>query len=149
MLRGVERLLECAVEAAPGVAIGQGQLVGVFELAENFGLTQDHRVETRSDAEQVVQTLRLGDVVDFAGRGVNSAACPREKRAQSVSCLARFDLRGRIDFDPVAGGKDDGLFSDSGFLERAQGRREVRRGKSKSLAHLDRRGMVAEADDEY
>ena len=44
------------------------QVVGLLELAENFRLADDHRVEARGDFEQMVQAVRFGQGVKFVAQ---------------------------------------------------------------------------------
>ena len=65
MLGDVERALKRLVQSRTGVLVLEREFVGGLELAENFRLANDHRVETGGDFEKVVQAVRLGDGVKF------------------------------------------------------------------------------------
>ena len=53
-LAGGERVAEQPVEDRPGRALDERQLVGALDLALDLGLADDHRVEARGDAEEML-----------------------------------------------------------------------------------------------
>ena len=59
VLGDVKRALEGLVQPAAGVAVLERQVVGLLELAEDFGFAQHHRVQAAGDLEEMVHALRL------------------------------------------------------------------------------------------
>jgi hypothetical protein len=50
---------------APVCWCAKREFVGLLELAENFRLADDHRVESAGDLEKVLQAVRLGEGIKF------------------------------------------------------------------------------------
>ena len=68
MLGDVEGALERLVKPTAGMAVLEREVVGFFELAEDFRFAKHHRIQTAGDLEQVMQALRLAQT-DKARRG--------------------------------------------------------------------------------
>ena len=51
----VEGFLENSVQAAAGVLVLEGRVVGFFQLAEDFRFAQDHGIQAAGDLEKVLQ----------------------------------------------------------------------------------------------
>ena len=65
MFGDVEGALEGLVQPAAGVAVLEGEVVGLLELAEDFGLAQHHGIEAAGDLEQVLQALGFAQGVEL------------------------------------------------------------------------------------
>ena len=70
LLGNVERLLKRLVEPPAGVFMFQGRFVGLLQLAEYFRLSQNHRIQTGGDPEEMFQGFHPGVGVDFITQGL-------------------------------------------------------------------------------
>ena len=139
-----------SLEQAAESALGFGDGVGGLELAEDLRLAQDHGIQAGGHAEQVMNGLVAGEMVEVWG--------DRLERLLPAVAEEAADIRGRVnpvirrdrDLDAVAGRKDQAL-EDAGAGAQI-GQRGGERGvvEGQPLAHFDRRGLVVHArDQEY
>ncbi len=109
----------------------KGQLVSLFELPEDFGLAEHHRVQPASDLEQMMQAVRFGQRVEFVIQCcVISMNCD-EKSFQLRKRPDGFQRRRSVNFHPVARGKNHRLLRDAGFAQRFERLGNCRFGKRK------------------
>ena len=126
----------------------EGEVVRLFELPQDFGFAQHHRIQSAGDFEQMLQAMRLMVSVKLVGEGFPDIVAVQQESAQRGGGGTRLQRRDGVHFHPVAGGENDPLGGDPRIPERLQGRGNPGLGKGKSLAHSDRRGAMAEPDDD-
>ena len=140
--------MEGFVQLRAGVAALEREVVGFLELAEDFGFTQNHRVQPAGDAEEVVQTLGFGVRVKHVAGRLGLGVEAGEEFAEAGGGNVGVQRGGGVKLDAVAGGKDDAFVGEAGFAELLQGDGNAGFGEGEALAHFDRRGAVAQADDD-
>jgi hypothetical protein len=132
-----------------------GDGVGLFDLAQDLRLADDHAVERAGYAEEVAYGFALAELVqvglDVAGWDGKVFVEEAEEVGFGLrlrSCgFAGVVLQGEK-FDPVAGGEDE-AFADAGLVEEgAGGIGESRGGDREALAYLDGRGVVVDAEED-
>ena len=130
--------------------------VGLFDLAEDLRLANDHAVERAGDAEEMTDGFALTELIkvrlDIAGWDGEVLL----EEAEEVSFGFARGLSGRFrglvlkgeEFDAVAGGEDE-AFADAGLVqERERGVGETTCGDGEAFADLDGRGVVIDADED-
>ena len=129
-----------------------GDGVGLFDLAEDLRLADDHAVERTGDAEEVADGFALAEFVEVGLDVVWRDGEVFVKEAEEVGFglgLRGFSvvLQGE-EFDAVAGGEDE-AFADAGLVEEgAGGVGEAAGGDGEALANLDGRGVVVDAEED-
>ncbi len=137
--------------------------VSLLELAEDFGFAEHHRVEAARDLEQMKQTVRFGEGIEFITVKLNSLsslrrgrkkfrhtsllAPPRKKCFQFCERFDGFQRRRGVDFHAIARRENHGLARDTGFAQRLERVGNFRLGKSKPLPQFHGRRMMAQTDD--
>ncbi len=101
--RRVESLLENPVEHRSGQVRLVGGMVGVLHLADHFGFTQDHRIKTACDPEQVANGILAPVEIEMLANLIVDRPQGREKPGFAIVLVLGYG----IDLDPVAGGKQD------------------------------------------
>ena len=118
--------------------------VGLFHLAENLGLADDHRIQARSHAEEVPHRVLFAKLVEmrveFFGGEVKVIV---QKSAQVGGAVGGVGHN----FHAVAGGDDHALFDAGMSSEVAASIGQARLGDRQALAHLKRRAIVIHADE--
>jgi hypothetical protein len=120
-----------------------------------LGLANDHAVERAGDAEEVADGFALAEFVKV---GLDVAGWDGEilvEEAEEVGFGLGLDAGGFAgvilqgeEFDAVAGGEDE-AFADAGLVEEgAGGVGEAGGGDGETLADLDRRGVVVDAEED-
>lgn len=99
----VEGALEGLVQAAAGVLVLEGEVVGFLELAEDFGFTEDHRVHAAGDLEEVLDALRFAQEIEFVGDGIEILMMVEEELPQTGEGIVISAAGGSVDFHAVAG----------------------------------------------
>jgi hypothetical protein len=133
------------------VRVEQAQLEagheGFLDLTGDLRLADDHRVETRGHAEEVLDDISVAEDVEvlfevFARSG-GAIGHPVDDGLDDV-----FARRGDDRLHAIAR-RDDASTLDSGQLrQRLDDVRQLRLGDAEPLAHLDRRCPVIHADEE-
>ena len=144
-----EGLLEEFVQGAAGGAGIEGDFVGGFDLAEDFGLAQDHGVEPGDDAEEVAGGVGGGEFVGDEGLGLGIAEGEVGGEVVDEGLVGGAGvgvLVGGVDFDAVAGGEDDGFGEAGEGADLLDGIGHFGFGKGDALADLDGGGAVVEAE---
>ena len=146
-----EGALEEAVELIGDGSYFAGDGVGLFDLAEDLGLADDHAVEGAGYAEEMTDGFALAELVEVGLEGVRGNGEVLVEEAEEVGFVV---LRGRgvflegEEFDAVAGGEDE-AFADAGLVdEGASGVGEAACGDGEALAQLDGRGVVVDAEED-
>jgi len=137
-----ERALEKLVQLRAERAVFFGRTHGIFHLAENLRLADDHRIEAAGHAESVADGFRLVVGIDvgrqFVARNLMVMRQPIDHD------IGRFG--GTVDFRPIAGGQD------RHFADRPVARQVTQRmaqfvgAKRYPLADGERRGMMVDAE---
>ena len=120
--------------------------VGLFDLAEDLRLSDDHGIERAGDAEEMADGLALAELVEvrLEGGGGDGEVLVQEAEDVWGGAIAGVVLNGE-ELDAVAGGEDES-FADSGLLgEGARGVCEAGDGNGEALTQLDGRGGVIDA----
>ena len=118
---------------------GAGEVVGASDLAEDFGLAQDLRVETRGDGEEV---LDRGRALPAAPAGAfGNATRSRELAERGLVDRRRRTSRAR------SGCRCERISAVTASARREQPASCARRGERELLAHLHTGCMVADAND--
>ena len=135
-----ERRLEKPVEPLAGLAPRSRDVVGVLELAENFGLADDHRLEAGSEGEKM---LHAGHAAELEGERTEIVGHGMETAQELGPCLGRQLGPGRVAeiLDPVAGGDEHRLAQAEHFPHPHQRLGQLRVAKRHLLPQLDRRGL--------
>src|SRR6476659_5403168 len=117
------------------------RLVIFLHLAENLGLTDDHRVETGSNPKEMLHTTPRFVAIEGANLFFQRFhSTPRKAMDHSIR---RDDLIGhRVNFHAVAG-RDEQSLRATGFLAQHPIDRRV---PGETLPRFDIRGVVADAD---
>ena len=150
-LRDGERAVEDSMQHGSGRAGERRLLVMVLHLAEDLRLADDHRVEARGDAEQMPHALASGVRVEMRRElRVRHVALGGEELADPRLETARAGVLGdaRDDLDAVARRDDRRLVHAVETGETRERRLQVDLRERETLPHCDRRGAVAQADDE-
>lgn len=129
-----------------------GDGVGLFDLAEDLRLADDHAVERAGDAEEVADGFAVAVFVEV---GLDVVWRNREvfvEEAEKIGFGLRLRCFGVVlqgeEFDAVAGGEDE-AFADAGLVEEgAGGVGEAAGGDGEALANLDGRGVVVDAEED-
>ena len=147
-----EGRVEQAVEQRSGGFGLPGGAVRFFDLAENLRLADDQRIEAGRDAEQVAGRFEVGDLVDVRLERRSVHAVKRaDERDQLGSC--RRDVVARdVELGAIAR-REHRHLAGRGALrragrERAQRVLEAARLEIDALAQLDRRGPMADSDEQ-
>ncbi len=146
-LGGGHRSVPERVQDRPERGRGRGILVGRLHLAQDLRLTEDHRVEAGRDPEDVAdRVLPLEPIEVRQDLGGGAAVVLRNESGDGIG--GPRILPASVDLHPVAGREDDRL------LETGVGPQPLERlgnplaRKGHGLAHRQRGGLVAEADDD-
>jgi len=145
-LAGLECLPEERVQRLPERARFLRLDVGVFDLAEDLGLADQHRIEAGRDPEQVVGRLRAEQRVHVRRHVLDVAVAEvaQERFELLDPRLVIFEFR--VDFEPPAG-REHRRFTDHLVItQRDQGLGHPRSRKRMALPHVDRRGVVGQAE---
>ena len=144
-----EGALEERLEGGGDGADFAGDGVGVFDLAEDLRLADDHGVERGGDAEEMADGFALAELVEVGLDGVGGDGEVLVQEAQqagvggAVACVLPGD-----ELDAIAGGEDEG-FADAGLMgQGADGVGQAGGGDGEALADLERRGGVIDADQD-
>lgn len=142
------RDLEGALEEAIGDAAGEfgvlSGLVGLFDLASDFGFAEDHRVETAGNGEEMFGgcsaffDVKVGGEIDVAG-----GKDPEETMNGAV-----YPWSDTVNFDSVAGGQEDDFGEVADEFEAAAEAAEPGSVYGEFFPQFDRRGLVAQTCDE-
>ena len=130
-----------------------GDIPGLFDLAENLGLANDHRVERGGDAEEMADGLALAQRVQVRrNRGGGDVEVLVEEVQRDGWCCAVVRAIGAFangeELDAIAGGENEG-FANAGLTgERARGVGEARDGNGEAFADVERSGGVVHTDEE-
>ena len=137
-----EGALEQAVEHQAEAAGGLGVPHGLLHLAEDLRLAQHHRIEAARDAKRVGDRLFARQRVDVRRQRILRDAVEVLEPAHD-----RLRLRPvHIDLGPVAGRQDRG-FLDPGPRQEVAQRVAERVGRERDLLpHVERCGLVVEAE---
>ena len=138
---------DCAYFASDGV--------GLFDLAEDLRLADDHAVERTGDAEEMADGFAVVVLVEV---GLDVGGGDGEvfvEEAEEVGLGLRLGVGGFADvvlqgeeFDAVAGGEDE-AFADAGLVEEGAGGVGQTGGRDgEALANLDGRGVVIDAEQD-
>jgi len=130
-----------------------GDGVGLFDLAEDLRLAYNHAVEGAGDAEEVANGFSLAELVEMRLDVAGGDAEVFVEEAEEVGFGLRLGVGGFAgvvlegeEFDAVAGGEDE-AFADAGLVEEgAGGVGEAGGGDGETLADLDGRGVVVDAE---
>ena len=122
--------------------------VGFLHLSENLRLADHERVEPGGDAEQMTRDVQIGDLVRMRHElgtvhAVELAHEGQEARARQREVVARG-----VQLRTVAGRQDDRLARRAALGQRPQRAIEAPRLEVEALAQLDRRGAMADSDQE-
>ena len=118
--------------------------VGFLDLSKNLGLADHHGIEAGGDAKNVTDGLIFAKFVEMTFK---LAEIDLEILAQEFTQVAGAVLHVGDKFNAVASG-DDHALGHSGMLGQfLAGLRQSRFRNGQALAHLDRRGLVIDADE--
>ena len=146
-LADLEALAEQLVEDALARTRLERVLVGLFDLPEDLGLANDHRVERSDHPEEVPHDRLALEDVEVADQLVTVEIVVVGEEVDDRSGAVHVCRGDRVDLGAVARGDDDGL-GDSG--RRGEQRQRLFlpvRGEGELLAYLDRGRLVAQADE--
>ncbi len=135
------------VQHGAGVVLLAGDRVGGLHLSQDLRLSDDERIQTGGDAEQVPR--RVGTAVD-----VEMCLHIGRRHAVVLGKKARHLLdrvvviRGGVDLGPVARRQDGHFANGVARCQARQGGLEAVAGEVDPFAQLDRRGLVIHADGE-
>ena len=138
---------QAAIEdRSDGLALA-GDLPGVFDLAEDLRLADDHALEAGRDPEDVPgRALLLAHEAVLADHVGAEPTQIRERLDDPLgSQLLGLD---RVDLDPVAGREQHDLAQRGAMDQAGQALGHLGLRERESLAQIDRRGRVIEADGE-
>jgi hypothetical protein len=152
-LRDGEGALEKGFEMGGDCAYFAGDGVGLFDLAEDLRLADDHAVEGAGYSEEMADSFA---VVVLVKMGLEVAGWDGEvfvEETEKVGFGLRLRVRGFAgvvlqgkELDAVAGGEDE-AFADAGLVEEcAGGVGEAGGGDDEALTDLDWRGVVVDAE---
>ncbi len=142
----LDRLAEEPVEDGTGAAVATGRLIGVLELGEDLRLADDERVEARGDAEEVSDRLVAGHARDRATQRVGLDPAAHGERPDG-ELLGGPRVGGQeVDLGAVAGRQHDRFAHAVARHELAAQARGLGAGQRETLAQLERRGLVGDAE---
>jgi hypothetical protein len=103
--------LEETIQDRAGCTIFVGEAIGFADLAEDFGLAEEERVESGRDAEKVpdggaVIVLIEGAIENVWANGMEFAEKGRETEGGFVGGFRRD----AVHFAAIAGGENEGFF---------------------------------------
>jgi hypothetical protein len=88
-----------------------GEAIGFADLAEDFGLAEEKRVEPGGNAEEVTDggtvVVMIEDTVESVG--TNGMEFAKERGEAGSGFVGGFG-RDAVDFAPIAGGEHEGFF---------------------------------------
>ena len=118
--------------------------VGVFDLTEDLGFADEHRIEARADPEQMIDGLAAQQRVHvrFHVADVAMAEIRQELLELRNAGLVVFEFG--VNLKPVARCNHDRFADGFVIAQRDQRLAHAVRGKGVALADFDRRGVVAE-----
>ena len=148
MLGHVEGALEGLVQPRAGVPVLERQVVGFLELAENFRLTQHHRIETAGHSEEMFHAVLIGVLVKLVGERVAVVVGADEKFPQRSKSPARLQRGGGVNFHAVAGRENHRLLGQAGGAQGLQRLGDARLGEGELLPHRDGGRMVTQPNDD-
>ena len=139
LLRRLEGPLKSPIQAAARVSIFQSELVGLFQLPEDFRLAHHHRVESRRHTEKVSQAVWLGERVELRAKRTFVSMELSKKVPHRRESPRRIAIGGDgVDFDAVASREDHGFLDISALPENLKRLGNPRFGKCETLSQLDR-----------
>ena len=132
--------------SGPVVSLASARVVGALDLPLHLDLADDHRVEAGGHAVQVPRSVAVAVRVDRAAelRGADPGLAGEHRQGRALGLDGVAD--DQVELGPVAGRDRDRLADLGGAAQVAHelGRSAV--GQRDALAHLDRRGLVRDAD---
>ena len=147
-LAGGERAADHPIQDRPGRALDERQLVGPLHLSLDFGLADDHRVESGGDP--VEMPGRLGAAQRVQRPEQLGGADPGLTGEDAEPCRLGLDRVGghQVELGPIAGGERDG------FADRLLRDEPVEHacgsplGQGELFAQRQRRGAMRDAEGE-
>ena len=141
-----ERRRDQPVEDAAQGALGGGEGEGVPHLAQDLGLPQDHRLETRGHAQQVARRLVVVPRVEVRTGG-EEVAPPGATDERAQGALRPRPVGGHdVELRPVAGREHERFLEDFLPARGLQGLAHLVRAEGHVLALIEGGGAVARAD---
>ena len=98
----IESLLEGFVELGTGVLALESGLVSLLQLTQYFRFSQDHGIQAGSNFEEMHQGFGFQERVNLLPNRTLVLVMVQQKAAQFHRSRACRQLRGRIDFHPIA-----------------------------------------------
>ena len=142
---GGESLLEQAVEQAMHAALLAGHRPGLLDLSEDLRLAHDERVESGGHPEQMPDRILVLVLVEVAAQRLGRDAMMFGQPARQRRFMFGGDVA--VDFRPVAGAEQDGLFDTGDLHQRRQRLALLAVRHAHAFAQVDRRGLVIQAKD--
>src|SRR5579862_4254746 len=120
-----------------------------LELTENLRLADDHRIETRADAEQMARRVAAGKTVNRIGElGLSDSSVGGQKFEGLIRRAGRIDSDS-YHFDAVAGGNQRRFrHSRRRFAQAAKCSDDLVVGKREALTQRDRGAAMVYPHDE-
>ena len=147
-LARLDRVPEHAREQVPGGLLLLGREPRAADLSEDLALTDDHRVETRGDREQVrgrgvvdVGVEVIGELVGIGARHLGEEVAHVADRGMEARAAC-------VDLGAVARRQHDGLREVLTRGDVVECLRQPRRRDADPLEHPDRNRPVVETDDD-
>ena len=136
----LEQVLELAGNGSGGARDGEG----LFDLAENLRLADDHRVEARGHAEEMADGLFVAVLVEV---GCENGCVDSELAGEKCGNGHAVTFDGSKQFDAVAGGDDHALGDPGRGGEGARGFGKLVAADGDLLAQRNGRRFVVHADE--
>jgi hypothetical protein len=120
-----------------------GEAVGFADLPEDFRFTEEERVESGGDAEEMTDSgaivmLIEGDTEDVRANGMEFA-----KKGREAACGLVGGFGGNaVEFAAIAGGEDEGLFEEATGAKFRSGAPSLVGSERDALAQFEWRGAV-------
>jgi hypothetical protein len=132
-----EGALEKAVENGTGGAVFVGEAIGFADLAENFGFTEEERIESGGNAEEMadggaIVMLIERDAKNIRANGMEFAEEGRQARGGFVRGFGWH----AVEFAAIASGEDEGFFKEAAGAKFRGGAASLVRGEGDALAEL-------------
>ena len=145
LLGHIERLLKGLVQPSARSLLIKRELISRLELAEDFRLTQHHRIQAAGHIEEMSHGRFAGVLVKDLIRIRVHLAVLQQKRAQFVEQYLGLILRSCIDFHAITSGQNHSLLRHRAFAQGPVQDRQFPFRQSKPFAHGDWRGTMVQA----
>src|SRR5689334_19050404 len=121
------------------------QIIGLFQLSQDLGLADYHRVETRGHTKEMPDGLRLLKYVHIGAYGFRLEPVGGSEKARERCFRIEVVLQCGRNLDAIAGRKDQALLEPWFVLQKLQSLCQSLRRESEPLADLDRSGSMIDA----